>query len=154
MRRRRGSSSHSLIYSHSHLLSLPLSLSLSLFLSLSISGADEWKQWGGGDPFFLFKFTPSVSLSLVQISENDEEFSLSHLLTLLQISENYEVEEKGCLLNSNLLTPSLSLLQISEYDEEEEGQARGEWGNKLDFLFSCISVSVGKSIVYWYRHKQ
>jgi hypothetical protein len=26
-------------------------------------------------------------------------------------------------------------------DEEEED--RGGWGNKLDFLFSCISVSVG-----------
>jgi hypothetical protein len=35
------------------------------------------------------------------------------------------------------------LSQISE-EEEEDGQARGEWGNKLDFLFSCISVSVGE----------
>ncbi len=26
---------------------------------------------------------------------------------------------------------------------EEEANERGGWGNKLDFLFSCISVSVG-----------
>jgi len=32
--------------------------------------------------------------------------------------------------------------------DEEEGQARGQWGNKLDFLFSCISVSVGLGNVW------
>ena len=31
---------------------------------------------------------------------------------------------------------------------EEEGQPRGQWGNKLDFLFSCISVSVGLGNVW------
>lgn len=39
-------------------------------------------------------------------------------------------------------------IKISDNDEEEEGQARGEWGNKLDFLFSCISVSVGLGNVW------
>ena len=33
-------------------------------------------------------------------------------------------------------------------EEGEEGPARGEWGNKLDFLFSCISVSVGLGNVW------
>jgi len=32
--------------------------------------------------------------------------------------------------------------------DESEGPARGEWGNKLDFLFSCISVSVGLGNVW------
>ena len=31
---------------------------------------------------------------------------------------------------------------------DDEGPARGEWGNKLDFLFSCISVSVGLGNVW------
>lgn len=29
-----------------------------------------------------------------------------------------------------------------------EGQERGQWGNKWDFLFSCISVSVGLGNVW------
>lgn len=32
--------------------------------------------------------------------------------------------------------------------EEEEGPERGQWGNKWDFLFSCISVSVGLGNVW------
>ena len=32
-----------------------------------------------------------------------------------------------------------------DFDEEEE---RGGWDNKLDFLFSCISVSVGLGSKY------
>ena len=31
---------------------------------------------------------------------------------------------------------------------DDDGPARGEWGNKLDFLFSCISVSVGLGNVW------
>merc|ERR1712226_1060011 len=34
-------------------------------------------------------------------------------------------------------------------DGEEE---RGQWGNKLDFLFSCISVSVGLGNVWWFPY--
>lgn len=30
----------------------------------------------------------------------------------------------------------------------DDGEARGQWGNKLDFLFSCISVSVGLGNVW------
>ena len=30
----------------------------------------------------------------------------------------------------------------------EEDSGRGQWGNKLDFLFSCISVSVGLGNVW------
>ena len=30
----------------------------------------------------------------------------------------------------------------------EDGPERGQWGNKLDFLFSCISVSVGLGNVW------
>ena len=30
----------------------------------------------------------------------------------------------------------------------EEDTGRGQWGNKLDFLFSCISVSVGLGNVW------
>ena len=30
----------------------------------------------------------------------------------------------------------------------EEDAGRGQWGNKLDFLFSCISVSVGLGNVW------
>lgn len=32
--------------------------------------------------------------------------------------------------------------------EREEDEERGGWGNKLDFLFSCISVSVGLGNVW------
>jgi solute carrier family 6 GABA transporter-like protein 1 len=31
---------------------------------------------------------------------------------------------------------------------ENSGDERGGWGNKLDFLFSCISVSVGLGNVW------
>ena len=31
---------------------------------------------------------------------------------------------------------------------EEGDEERGQWGNKLDFLFSCISVSVGLGNVW------
>ncbi len=31
---------------------------------------------------------------------------------------------------------------------EDGGAERGQWGNKLDFLFSCISVSVGLGNVW------
>ena len=33
-------------------------------------------------------------------------------------------------------------------DDPIEDEARGQWGNKLDFLFSCISVSVGLGNVW------
>ena len=33
-------------------------------------------------------------------------------------------------------------------DDSGDDPARGEWGNKLDFLFSCISVSVGLGNVW------
>ena len=36
-------------------------------------------------------------------------------------------------------------INIMSEDEENE---RGQWGNKLDFLFSCISVSVGLGNVW------
>ncbi len=51
--------------------------------------------------------------------------------------------EGGVEEHSPYLSFSICVSQISE-EEEEDGQARGEWGNKLDFLFSCISVSVGE----------
>ena len=35
-----------------------------------------------------------------------------------------------------------------QVEDGEDGPARGEWGNKLDFLFSCISVSVGLGNVW------
>lgn len=35
--------------------------------------------------------------------------------------------------------------QVTPPEEEDE---RGGWGNKLDFLFSCISVSVGLGNVW------
>ena len=38
-------------------------------------------------------------------------------------------------------TSKIPEINISEEDEGET--ERGQWGNKLDFLFSCISVSVG-----------
>ena len=37
--------------------------------------------------------------------------------------------------------------EINIQDEDAE-EARGQWGNKLDFLFSCISVSVGLGNVW------
>lgn len=38
-------------------------------------------------------------------------------------------------------------IKVQDHDTED-GPARGEWGNKLDFLFSCISVSVGLGNVW------
>merc|ERR1719244_248920 len=38
-------------------------------------------------------------------------------------------------------------ITVDELDEDDPA-ARGEWGNKLDFLFSCISVSVGLGNVW------
>ena len=38
--------------------------------------------------------------------------------------------------------------EIHVEGDEGDGPARGEWGNKLDFLFSCISVSVGLGNVW------
>ena len=40
------------------------------------------------------------------------------------------------------------LPDINIIDEEGNENERGEWGNKLDFLFSCISVSVGLGNVW------
>lgn len=37
---------------------------------------------------------------------------------------------------------------VSDEDGLELGPVRGEWGNSLDFLFSCISVSVGLGNVW------
>ena len=39
------------------------------------------------------------------------------------------------------------LPEINVMDEDAEAE-RGQWGNKLDFLFSCISVSVGLGNVW------
>ena len=39
------------------------------------------------------------------------------------------------------------LPEINIMDEDAEAE-RGQWGNKLDFLFSCISVSVGLGNVW------
>ena len=39
--------------------------------------------------------------------------------------------------------------EMDDPEAGEDGQpARGQWGNKLDFLFSCISVSVGLGNVW------
>ena len=38
--------------------------------------------------------------------------------------------------------------EIHVEGDDDGGPARGEWGNKLDFLFSCISVSVGLGNVW------
>ena len=38
--------------------------------------------------------------------------------------------------------------EINVMDSSGDEPARGEWGNKLDFLFSCISVSVGLGNVW------
>ena len=40
------------------------------------------------------------------------------------------------------------LPEINVMDASGDDPARGEWGNKLDFLFSCISVSVGLGNVW------
>jgi len=40
------------------------------------------------------------------------------------------------------------LPEINVMDTSGDDPARGEWGNKLDFLFSCISVSVGLGNVW------
>ena len=40
------------------------------------------------------------------------------------------------------------LPEIKVMDDSGDEPARGEWGNKLDFLFSCISVSVGLGNVW------
>jgi len=39
-------------------------------------------------------------------------------------------------------------IKIHDTEEDEGKPARGEWGNKYDFLFSCISVSVGLGNVW------
>ena len=44
-------------------------------------------------------------------------------------------------------TNKIPEINVSEEDGETE---RGQWGNKLDFLFSCISVSVGLGNVSHY----
>ena len=41
-----------------------------------------------------------------------------------------------------------NLFQIHDTEEDDGKPARGEWGNKYDFLFSCISVSVGLGNVW------
>lgn len=38
--------------------------------------------------------------------------------------------------------------KMTEIGNREENAERGGWGNKLDFLFSCISVSVGLGNVW------
>ena len=40
--------------------------------------------------------------------------------------------------------------EIFEGEDEEEDE-RGGWDNKLDFLFSCISVSVGLGSKYFWH---
>ena len=52
--------------------------------------------------------------------------------------ENLELDEKK--LNEKTLVGD-----IEQQDEEDE---RGGWGNQLDFLMSCISVSVGLGNVW------
>ena len=42
-------------------------------------------------------------------------------------------------------SPSVKATELRNREEDEE---RGGWGNKLDFLFSCISVSVGLGNVW------
>ena len=42
---------------------------------------------------------------------------------------------------------SNKLPEINIVDDDAENE-RGQWGNKLDFLFSCISVSVGLGNVW------
>ena len=42
---------------------------------------------------------------------------------------------------------SNKLPEINIADDDAENE-RGQWGNKLDFLFSCISVSVGLGNVW------
>lgn len=59
-------------------------------------------------------------------------------------------EEEGENFLEFKVGEGIPAIKISENDDEEEGGegARGEWGNKLDFLFSCISVSVGLGNVW------
>eukprot|EP00096_Caligus_rogercresseyi_P010579 TRINITY_DN3906_c0_g1_i1.p1 TRINITY_DN3906_c0_g1~~TRINITY_DN3906_c0_g1_i1.p1 ORF type:complete len:673 (+),score=124.55 TRINITY_DN3906_c0_g1_i1:229-2247(+) len=52
----------------------------------------------------------------------------------------------------NLPIPEINIPPAPESNEEDTlehfGEARGEWGSKYDFLFSCISVSVGLGNVW------
>ncbi|XP_076290224.1 sodium- and chloride-dependent GABA transporter 1 [Lasioglossum baleicum] len=45
-------------------------------------------------------------------------------------------------------TVSFAQGKVTEFGNREEDTERGGWGNKLDFLFSCISVSVGLGNVW------
>ena len=47
-----------------------------------------------------------------------------------------------------IIPPLLPIDDDQEAGFDADDNERGQWGNKLDFLFSCISVSVGLGNVW------
>jgi len=53
-----------------------------------------------------------------------------------------ETTPSGDVIDAATLMEDANVVNVFDAVDEEE-EDRGGWGNKLDFLFSCISVSVG-----------
>ena len=62
-----------------------------------------------------------------------------------------ETDASGTIRESTGLTFGED--EIIEGEELEEDDGRGGWDNKLDFLFSCISVSVGLGSKFFKSHQ-
>ena len=72
-------------------------------------------------PFFIFQFSAGITPGDIKIIETDASGAVR--------------ESAGLTFGENEIIPG-------EFQEDLDDE-RGGWDNKLDFLFSCISVSVG-----------
>lgn len=59
-----------------------------------------------------------------------------------QINDKLPVPDETIISNSTITLISQKI-QLEDESEAVQAYERGAWSNKLDFLFSCISVSVG-----------
>lgn len=72
----------------------------------------------------------------VDKSENDSDVA-AIALKCISSAKNKSIDESIDQPKQNQIDGDV------EKDQPDDTAERGGWGNKLDFLFSCISVSVG-----------
>ena len=92
------------------------------------------KKKGGQGPDNTFYFSGKRSEDQDQDEDEDE------------MQDNFIEFDAG--KNIPEIIPPLPADDDQDMEMGLDGPERGQWGNKLDFLFSCISVSVGLGNVW------
>ena len=82
-------------------------------------------------------FEPDENLLKDKKKKEQETIEISVIVSL----DDLRRQQRNSESTLTPIEPDIDIQAISPGEEEDK---RGGWNNKLDFLFSCISVSVGQ----------